>query len=355
MGCGRGGADAARRREFTRIDGCADNGRVGSRASVSPHKPFVPLLAGGALAIVAAVTLHLSAHGPVFLFGAAGALAAPFVALLLPAHLRLARRTVWVASIPLLTLMQADSGGVASPYAALVVVGIAWVALLSDERDAVVTLPVVIACCLLPMLVVGGPAYPVSWSRAAVLLLVAVTVCLAFGASAREAGRSAERLRRGSVVDPLSGLLNPRGWELVARPALERCQRSGVGAVLVMVKLDRSELRRPEPSEGFDVVRRRMAEALRSTLRGGDVLARLGADSFVALLADASGPDGREALARIRASAESVAAFSAGLAVDEGGRLEQLMAYAEAQLRPADRDSGRRTQIARARRPTVIA
>lgn len=72
-----------------------------------------------------------------------------------------------------------------------------------------------------------------------------------------------------------------------------------------------------------DEILRTMADAARSTLRRGDVLARVGGDEFALLLLDATPDEARFAVDRLRARFEELTAgygtsFSAGLAFADG-------------------------------------
>jgi diguanylate cyclase (GGDEF)-like protein len=95
----------------------------------------------------------------------------------------------------------------------------------------------------------------------------------------------AGRYARLARVDQLTGLPN--------RPALlaagqERLDAGGLAAVLHL-DLDRfSEINEMLGNHGADLLLQRVAEALQAACRGADLIARLEADQFVVLLADAA-------------------------------------------------------------------
>jgi diguanylate cyclase (GGDEF)-like protein len=288
-------------------------------------------LAAIVAAIAAATATDFATHRTVFFAGAAGAGAMPLLAAVAPTRLRWIRRPAGFASIPLLTLMEAYSGGVASSYAVLLMMAMIWFGLVAEERDIVAMAPLLAACCFLPMLVIGGPAFPVHWGHATLLLFVGLAVTAALRGSARDAGRAAERARRNAVVDPMSGLLNRRGWELVCRPSLERAHRAERPLAMLLVEIDAAEV---SSGGGIDdLMRRRLAEEMRSTLRGGDVLARLGENRFAAILTDTGADGALTAVHRLRSAAGGQLACSCGVAVLVAGeRLEDLTARAHEAL-----------------------
>lgn len=84
-----------------------------------------------------------------------------------------------------------------------------------------------------------------------------------------------------------------------------------------------------------DEVLRTMADAARSVLRRGDVLARIGGDEFALMLVDASPEESHSAVERLRARFEELTAplatsFSAGIAIaDATSTAEDLVARAD--------------------------
>ncbi len=87
-------------------------------------------------------------------------------------------------------------------------------------------------------------------------------------------------------------------------------------------------------ARGDDVLRT-MADAARSVLRRGDVVARVGGDEFALMLVDASIEESRAVVTRLRARFEELTApletsFSAGIAVaDDASTAEVLLACAD--------------------------
>jgi diguanylate cyclase (GGDEF)-like protein/PAS domain S-box-containing protein len=85
--------------------------------------------------------------------------------------------------------------------------------------------------------------------------------------------------------DPLTGLLNRRGFEAELDAHISRCQRYGATGALLMLDLDGFKAVNDTLGHGAgDEVIKSAAAALASRLRQSDALARLGGDEFAVLL-----------------------------------------------------------------------
>jgi diguanylate cyclase (GGDEF)-like protein len=110
--------------------------------------------------------------------------------------------------------------------------------------------------------------------------------------------KAKEEIHRLSISDELTGLLNRRGFYLLAEPALESARRHGHGCLLAF--LDVNGLKRTNDLHGHDVgdeLIRDVAAALQGTLRKSDIVARLGGDEFCVLVSE---PEGDLAMLRTR-------------------------------------------------------
>lgn len=95
------------------------------------------------------------------------------------------------------------------------------------------------------------------------------------------------KLELAAITDELTGLLNRRGFLLIAGQELRIAVRQKQGLAIVAADLD--GLKRINDSLGHehgDRAIRDVAQILRTTLRESDVIARLGGDEFVALAYD---------------------------------------------------------------------
>lgn len=102
--------------------------------------------------------------------------------------------------------------------------------------------------------------------------------------------REARRLRRASLLDPLTGLVNRRGFLDVATEQLAAAQRRGQDAALFYLDCDDFK----GLNDGFghatgDRALLEIARALRAAVRETDVIARLGGDEFALLALDTVG------------------------------------------------------------------
>jgi diguanylate cyclase (GGDEF)-like protein len=93
-------------------------------------------------------------------------------------------------------------------------------------------------------------------------------------------------------VDPLTELLNRRGFERELKRSVAYVKRYGTSAALIYLDLD--DFKPVNDRHGHaagDAVLKAVAAALGAELRASDVVARLGGDEFVALLWQVSGPE----------------------------------------------------------------
>jgi len=94
-----------------------------------------------------------------------------------------------------------------------------------------------------------------------------------------------QQLEYQAVTDPLTGLLNRRGFYQTVENILLRSERSEKALVLLYLDLD--GFKRVNDSLGHDAgdrVLRWVSEQLKACLRSFDILARMGGDEFTALL-----------------------------------------------------------------------
>ncbi|NMO93760.1 diguanylate cyclase [Actinomycetospora sp. TBRC 11914] len=113
------------------------------------------------------------------------------------------------------------------------------------------------------------------------LLSSLLSSVLAADGAAVEAARELERAVSDAETDPLTGLLNRRGWERWLEREEERFRRFGDPASVIMMDLD--GLKTVNDVEGHDAGDRficRTAHTLAHAVRTGDPLARLGGDEF---------------------------------------------------------------------------
>ncbi len=300
---------------------------------------------GNVIPVVIACLADWSSHRAVFFLGAAGTCLVPLLVTGLPSAGPGLRRAAALAGLVPLTMMQAYSGGAASGYAVLMMMAMVWFGLQAGDRDVIAMIAVLGACAYLPMILFGAPAFPVHWANATLLLLVGATVAGALRLMTRETTSLTEQLRRDAATDPLTGLLNRRGWEPAATAALALARRQQRPVSAAVFDLDAfKQLNDQFGHETGDTVLRRTAEELRSALRGGDIVARSGGDEFLALLVDTTAETAATAIARLITGHDGL---SAGVAAwDFQEPLEDLLRRADLALYEAKGAGGHRVKTA---------
>jgi len=150
-------------------------------------------------------------------------------------------------------------------------------------------------------------------------------------------------LRRRAETDALTGLPNRAEFERRAATMIERADREGSGACLLMIDLDRfKSINDTFGHASGDRVLADAARRLRSSVRDTDLVARWGGDEFVVLLDGIRDPS--SVPARVRAidaglrgvttddGGELTAAVGAALAPVHGRRLDQLLDVADREM-----------------------
>jgi diguanylate cyclase (GGDEF)-like protein len=100
----------------------------------------------------------------------------------------------------------------------------------------------------------------------------------------------AEGMRQIAASDPLTGILNRRGFEEAAAPLLDRCTGEGRPLAVVIADIDRFKTVNDRFGHAVgDLVLQRFAAHMSAMIRPGDLFGRLGGEEFVLLLPDTNG------------------------------------------------------------------
>jgi diguanylate cyclase (GGDEF)-like protein len=209
-----------------------------------------------------------------------------------------------------------------------------------DRRELLpdVVLPALFSLVCLGVLVVAArtevPLIGVVFAGAGVAAAIIRT-----GLSFRAVRALAEH-RREARTDELTGLANRRGFNEGLERALAHRAPDGRLALLVV---DLDDFKAVNDSFGHhhgDELLRQVASQLTQAVRGGDLVARIGADEFAVLLADADGALAASVAGRVRAgfhhpfrlaSRDLVIAASVGIALvpDDGREPVELLQHAD--------------------------
>jgi diguanylate cyclase (GGDEF)-like protein len=123
-----------------------------------------------------------------------------------------------------------------------------------------------------------------------------------WGRVARSEAARAARVRADAMTDPLTGILNRRGFNTAAQRELERAQRYGHPLALAFV--DVRGLKTVNDTRGHqagDLLLKHVAVLLRESSRSHDVVGRIGGDELAVLLAEQGAAGMAAVVRRVRA------------------------------------------------------
>lgn len=199
-----------------------------------------------------------------------------------------------------------------------------------------------------------------SGSPLMLLTLVATNVTLVLGNVAVMVAWREEaelRLHKLANTDALTGLLNRNGWATQAGAALRLAQRHGCPVSLLMLDVD--HFKRINDTHGHEVgdaALQLFGRVLQSSVRGGDLCARLGGEEFCLLLMHADTPAAMAFDQRLRALVTEATANELRFALDfstghaqydpEGESLQSLMSRADAAMYRAKHEGRGRLVVA---------
>src|SRR5712691_239320 len=126
-------------------------------------------------------------------------------------------------------------------------------------------------------------------------------------------------LESSAEIDPLTDVLNRRGFERELKRSLAHAKRHGTSAALLYLDLDgfKSVNDRHGHAAG-DALLKAVAAVLLRHVRASDVVARLGGDEFVALLWHLTEEDAQRKARALETAVERTTATHAGAALSVG-------------------------------------
>lgn len=166
--------------------------------------------------------------------------------------------------------------------------------------------------------------------------------------------------RGEALIDPLTGILNRRGFENSAKLTFANQETLHKGVCLLMVDIDNFKNINDTYGHLFgDKVIRAIAETLKSKVRGQDSVARLGGEEFALLLAETDIPGARTVAENMRRTIEGCKIYrhdtqekvggitiSIGIAEYAAGHsTEDLLDHADKALYTSKRQGRNRTSV----------
>lgn len=167
--------------------------------------------------------------------------------------------------------------------------------------------------------------------------------------------RRRERLEREARSDPLTGVLNRRGWDEALRAGLAGATATGAPLTIAIADLD--HFKAYNDSRGHPAGDRLLVELgqrWRGELRTDDVLARLGGEEFGVVMQETTAERAQELLLRLSGAVPDGQTCSMGVAQWTGVEsAEELLARADAALYCAKRGGRNRVAAAPAAVPAA--
>ena len=160
------------------------------------------------------------------------------------------------------------------------------------------------------------------------------TSAMALWQSINHAGWRRE-LARSSTTDPLTHLLNRRGFAMAAEEAFAALARQGRPVTLAVIDLDYLKAYNDEYGhQAGDELLCWAGERLAASVRTGDAVARLGGDEFAVLLPDTDATGAASVIERLSAALAERAPHCLGIATapDQGVSFDDLYRNADASL-----------------------
>lgn len=235
-----------------------------------------------------------------------------------------------LTTVLVIGLVAALDGGARSPMALALVLP-ACFASLAYSRSRVLAVGLATEVALGLLVLIGSPG-------TGTVLVAAVVL----GGIATIGARQAEfhhewrhRLTYESQTDPLTGLLNRRGFANAAAGAFDGFRRGRSRVTLVLLDLDLfKDYNDVHGHLAGDELLRQVGEELMATVRRGDSVARIGGDEFAVLLPETDAAGAVPLVAEIDARLSRRVPHSLGTAStpEDGNSLEQLYKVADAAL-----------------------
>lgn len=238
----------------------------------------------------------------------------------------------WTQTVPPLAffvlvavLIDAD-GGSSSSFAPLALLPVLWLALYGTREQLLVGILGAFAVFLVPMVWLGAPNYPPSeWQTPTMWMVTAAVVGTVVHELVREMRSRTKHVENLAATDELTSLPSRAAWDERLPQELNRARREDWQlsvAMFVVDELDR--VRAEQGAEVADGLLRQTAFSWALELRGTDVLARYGDDTFVAAFPGCSLGAATELAERLKLLARGLT-VSGGVACWDGAEASSVL------------------------------
>ena len=238
-------------------------------------------------------------------------------------------------------------GGVSSPLSLLFFIPMVFAAL-SYPMGAVVAVGALCELGFVAVAVVSGADDPVPLAFFTGCIAMVAVMCAWQG---HQHERRRQELAMISRADPLTGVLNRRGFEERVRSEIDAGLRTGRPLSVVLFDVDAfKQINDARGHPAGDEALRWLADSLGEAARPMDSVGRLGGDEFALLLPGAGQQEADQVAERVRDRVRERLSVTAGVAAfpTHGMDTDDLLGHADAELYAAKR--GEMRQIAPGRR-----
>ena len=233
-------------------------------------------------------------------------------------------------TVLMISLLTVADGGAESPLQTALFLPVVFASLSFPIRYVVAT-GIVAEAAFLALALEGGlpGGYVLVFSS-----VLAGTSTMALWQSMNHDGWRQE-LARSSTTDPLTHLLNRRGFAMASGRAFADLARHGRPVTLAVIDLDYLKSYNDQNGhQAGDELLCWVGKKLSECVRAGDAVARLGGDEFAVLLPDTAAEEAKPVVARLSTAVSERAPHCLGLATapEQGTSFDDLYRIADAAL-----------------------
>jgi diguanylate cyclase (GGDEF)-like protein len=235
-----------------------------------------------------------------------------------------------VSTIGVIAVTAAFDGGAVSPLAMMLFLPAVFASLAYPLRLVVAAAILAeLAFFALMLIEAPGTGYAIAFCSA----LAGMALLAVWQAANHDSWRG--ELARSSVTDPLTGVLNRRGFEMASRAAFSLLDRHERPVTLLIIDLDLFKAYNDAHGhQAGDELLCWVAAQLAGAVRPTDAVARLGGDEFSVLLPETGAEEAGPVIERIEAALDRRASHCLGRATapEQGNTFDELYRVADADL-----------------------